>query len=80
MSQEKEHGDTSKIPPRSYKSSLVCKGHKETAASFFQSRRFSNGRVNRAAARRLFFFCRRPADNVSIMFIFLMLSELFLFS
>ena len=52
------------IPPRYRrnlnKSSLVCKEHKETAASIFKAA-VSNRRVNRAAARRLFFFCRRPA-------------------
>ena len=53
------------LPPRYRrnlnKSSFVCMGHKETAASIFKAA-VSNGRVNRAAARRLFFFCRRPAD------------------
>ena len=35
---------------------------KEAAALNVQSRRWSCGRVKWAAVRRLFFFCRRPAD------------------
>ena len=36
---------------------------KKAAALIFQSRRWVYGRVKRAAVRRLFFFCRRPADD-----------------
>ena len=38
-----------------------CAGQREAAALITQSRRWSYGRVKRAAGRRLFFLCRRPA-------------------
>ena len=45
------------------RSSGFCFSQKETAALFFQSRRnLEMARENTSALRRLFFFCRRPAD------------------
>ena len=41
----------------------LCK-RKETAALIFSKAAVSNGRVKLSALRRLFFFCRRPADGV----------------
>ncbi len=38
-----------------------CAEQKKAAALISQSRRWLNGRVKRAAVRRLFFFCRRAA-------------------
>ena len=52
---ENGHDDTSPIPPHFHKSSLICKGHKETAALIFKAA-VSNGHVKMAAARRLFSF------------------------
>ena len=40
-----------------------CAGQREAAAVISQSRRLLYGRVKRAAVRRLFFFCRRPAAS-----------------
>ena len=42
----------------------LCK-RKETAALKIKAA-VSNGRVKLSALRRLFFFCRRPADGISI--------------
>jgi len=44
----------------------LCK-RKETAALKFKAA-VSNGRVNLSALRRLFFFCRRPAEWLSHYF------------
>ena len=45
-----------------------CAGQREAAALISQSRRWFYGRVKRAAVRRLFFLCRRPAVE-TILFI-----------
>ena len=40
-----------------------CAGQREAAALISQSRRLIVWACQRAAERRLFFFCRRPADT-----------------
>lgn len=40
-----------------------CAGQREAAALISQNRRWLYRRVKGAAARRLFFFCRRPAEQ-----------------
>ena len=46
----------------------LCK-RKETAALKIKAA-VSNGRVKLSALRRLFFFCRRPADCNSILYLY----------
>ena len=46
----------------------LCK-RKETAALKIKAA-VSNGRVKLSALRRLFFFCRRPADYSSILYLY----------
>ena len=46
----------------------LCK-RKETAALKIKAA-VSNGRVKLSALRRLFFFCRRPADCSSILYLY----------
>ena len=46
----------------------LCK-RKETAALKIKAT-VSNGRVKLSALRRLFFFCRRPADCSSILYLY----------
>ncbi|RHQ92597.1 hypothetical protein DWX80_16055 [Ruminococcus sp. AF21-3] len=46
----------------------MCK-RKETAALKIKAT-VSNGRVKLSALRRLFFFCRRPADCSSILYLY----------